>query len=139
MILSRNRLNALIIGACLLGYTWLFLNLTNETTFFSNDVNVCLFKQITTIPCPSCGSTRSVLSLFHGKIEQAFLLNPIGFIIFLIMTISPIWVIFDYLLKKDSFYTFYNKAERVLKQKRISIPLIALIVINWIWNIYKDI
>ncbi|PKQ63973.1 hypothetical protein BZG02_08145 [Labilibaculum filiforme] len=139
MIVSRNRLYALLIGACLVGYLWLFLNLTNESEFLSKEVNVCLFKKVTSIPCPSCGSTRSVLSLLHGKIEQAFLFNPIGFLLFLIMMVSPIWICIDYLLKKDSFYHFYKQAERIIKQKAVAVPLIGLVLLNWIWNIYKDI
>ncbi len=136
---SRNRLYMLLIGACLVGYLWLFINLNKETSIFPNEINVCLFKKISTIPCPSCGSTRSVLSLLHGRIEQAFLLNPIGFLLFLIMTASPIWICIDFLLKKDSFFIFYNKAEHILKQKLVAIPLMVLVLLNWIWNIYKDI
>ncbi|WP_372753299.1 DUF2752 domain-containing protein [Labilibaculum sp.] len=138
MIVSRNQLYALLMGACLVGYLWLFFNATNATSFSSNELSVCLFQQVTSIPCPSCGSTRSVLSLLHGKIEQAFLLNPVGIILFLILTISPIWIAFDCLLKKDSLFNCYKKSELILQKKFVALPLIVLVLLNWIWNIYKD-
>ena len=137
MITSRNRLYALLMSACLMGYLWLFFSLTNKSAFSSNGPTVCLFKKVTSIPCPSCGSTRSVLSLLHGEIEQAFLLNPIGIILFLILTISPIWIALDCLLKKDSLFNSYRKTEHILKQKLVAFPLIMLVLLNWIWNIYK--
>ena len=36
----------------------------------------CVFKAITGIPCPTCGSTRSVLLLSHGHLIAAFRMNP---------------------------------------------------------------
>lgn len=37
----------------------------------------CMFKRLTGIPCPTCGSTRAVLYLSHGDIATAFFMNPI--------------------------------------------------------------
>ena len=38
---------------------------------------LCWFRRISTIPCPSCGSTRGVLSLLEGDVLGAFLKNPL--------------------------------------------------------------
>ena len=40
----------------------------------------CLFKNVTGISCPSCGSTRMMLSLLAGKPLRAFLYNPMVFV-----------------------------------------------------------
>ena len=37
----------------------------------------CVFKGLTGIPCPTCGSTRSVVHLSHGDILSAFTMNPL--------------------------------------------------------------
>jgi hypothetical protein len=37
----------------------------------------CVFKGLTGIPCPTCGSTRSVAHLAHGDILSALAMNPL--------------------------------------------------------------
>jgi hypothetical protein len=36
----------------------------------------CAFRGLTGIPCPACGSTRSLVHLAHGDILSAALMNP---------------------------------------------------------------
>jgi hypothetical protein len=96
-----------------------------------------MIKNFAGFPCPSCGTTRAVQLLFKGDFTASILTNPFGIIVSSSMLFLPIWIVFDVLLKKQSFYTFYNKMESILKQKNIAIPLIILVVLNWIWNINK--
>jgi hypothetical protein len=37
----------------------------------------CVFKGITGFPCPTCGTTRSMLSLSQGDIATALAMNPL--------------------------------------------------------------
>lgn len=37
----------------------------------------CVFKGLTGIPCPTCGSTRALVHLSHVDIVPAFLMNPL--------------------------------------------------------------
>jgi len=37
----------------------------------------CPFRTVTGIPCPSCGTTRSLVHLAHGDIADSFILNPL--------------------------------------------------------------
>jgi len=37
----------------------------------------CPFRVVTGIPCPSCGSTRSLVHLAHGDIAGSLILNPL--------------------------------------------------------------
>lgn len=39
-------------------------------------LETCLLHRLTGHPCPTCGSTRVVLGLLHGRWFEAFLLNP---------------------------------------------------------------
>ena len=138
MSFSRNRLYGIILTACIAGYTWIYLSCLWGIKG-SHSVNMCFIKSITKIPCPSCGSTRSVLALINGRFLESLYLNPMGFLIAIIIFFAPIWIISDMVTKSSSFLMFYSKMERYLKKPAFSIPLILLVIINWIWNIKKGI
>lgn len=40
----------------------------------------CLFRWVTGHPCPTCGSTRLILQVLHGRFGMAFLENPLVFL-----------------------------------------------------------
>jgi hypothetical protein len=50
--------------------------------FYYGEFTLCLFKNITGLPCPGCGMTRAFLFLGHGKIHEAVILNPNSLLIF---------------------------------------------------------
>jgi hypothetical protein len=138
MTLNRNKLYSIIFIACLAGYIWLYFNITKNLTK-EKQFEVCFVKHLTNIPCPSCGATRSVLSLTNGNFIEAFNLNPIGYVIAIIMFIAPLWIITDVVMKSKTLFYFYEKVEMYLKKPKFAIPLIFLVLINWIWNIIKGI
>jgi hypothetical protein len=135
--LSRNKLYLILIISCTVGYVWLFYNYSKSAAELNSEGGVCIIKRVTDIPCPSCGATRSALSFLHGDFLSAIYWNPIGVLLICIMAISPFWVAYDYLTSKSSLLHFYLKVEEVFRQKKYAIPAIALILANWIWNIYK--
>lgn len=134
--MSRNKLYAILAAACAAGYTWLLLtyyrNVSNESDF-----GVCLFKRVTGIPCPSCGSTRSVISLIKGDFADALLWNPFGILIMIILIVFPFWIGYDLAFRKKSLYNFYFQSEQFIRRKWIAVAAIFLVLLNWIWNIYK--
>lgn len=119
--------------ACLAGYIWLYFGLNTN----NGPVHVCLIKHTTNVPCPSCGSTRSVVSLSKGNFKEAFMINPFGYIISFIMLIAPVWIVIDIAAKKKTLFEFYKRIELTLKKPQYTIPLILLVIFNWIWNIGK--
>jgi len=136
MSLSRRKLYTIIFIACIAGFIWLYLGITTNKTEM-NSVDVCLIKHVTNIPCPSCGSTRAIISLTKGKFIEAFMINPLGYVVAIIMLLAPLWIIVDLSTKNKTFIEFYNKIELKLKNPRYAIPLILLVIVNWIWNITK--
>lgn len=136
MTLDRNKLYSILFIACLAGYIWLYFSITKNITE-KKSVEVCLIKHVTNIPCPSCGSTRSVISLTKGDFIGALNSNPIGYLVAIVMLIAPIWIITDTIKKTKTLFDFYIKIEIYLKRPKIAIPLILLVIINWIWNIIK--
>lgn len=118
------------------GYAWIGFHLLAGT---GNSATLCLFKNLTAIPCPSCGVTRSVLMLIAGDVYGALLMNPLGFIAALALVAIPSWVITDAMTGKRTLAQAFLWTERKIKSKKgIYMPLVALALLNWGWNIIKE-
>ena len=132
--MTRNKLYSLLLIACLAGFIYLFYHIY---TLKSETFRVCIIKNVTGYPCPSCGTTRAVTLLLQGKITESILLNPFGILVAVIMTVFPFWVLTDIFLKKDTFFRWYKKTEATIRKPWLAVILILLVLLNWIWNIYK--
>lgn len=101
--------------------------------------DLCIFRHVTGIPCPSCGTTRSVVALLHGSIYEAMMLNPAGLPVALFMFSAPGWISYDLATGRKSLLDAYIKTEAVVRKPLIAAFLICLVLGNWIWNIQKGI
>jgi hypothetical protein len=54
-----------------------------------------------------------------------------------ILVLSPLWIIFDLVGQKDTLFQTFNRAELIMRRKWVAVPAILLVILNWIWNIYK--
>lgn len=132
--MTRNKLYLLLTIGCLAGYVLLLMH---PSEISSHGYQVCLIKQVTGLPCPSCGSTRSVFSIMEGHYGQALLINPLGFLVAFILFVTPLWMLRDVTLRSHSLYNFYLRVENHIRRRPLAIALTILIVINWVWNIEK--
>lgn len=133
---KRVRLYVMLSIACAAGYLWLFYMVSTSASVHGA-VGVCPIKHATGVPCPSCGSTRAVLSLLQGDFLDALYINPFGIIVAALMVIVPIWLIVDLVVQKPTLFDGYRRVETVVRKPSVAIPLVALVVVNWIWNITK--
>ncbi len=115
---------------------YLFLHMYFKHEIFSN-TNTCLFRKATSIPCPGCGTTRAIETLLSGNILKSIIINPYGIIVLTMIVFVPVWMSFDKIFSRNSFFHFYNKAEIYISKRSVMIPLILLGLINWAWNIIK--
>lgn len=76
--------------------------------------------------------------ILEGSFLKAIQTNPIGYVVFITLIICPIWLCYDVLFKKETVWIAYKKTENIIRNKKIAIPLIALILANWAWNICKS-
>ncbi len=94
----------------------------------------CPLRDLSGIPCPTCGGTHAAVALAHGRLAEAFTSSPLvagGLILFsvwvaagVIMTLVPAW-----------------RREMVLsdKEKRTARILAVLIVVSgWAWMILRS-
>lgn len=136
-MISNRRIISIIISACFAGWLWILFNKFLQAQIGNQEIHACLFKLMTGIPCPACGSTRSVLCLLNGQFTEAFFINPLGFILLPGMTLLPLWIVRDLVMRRNSFQQIYRKAEFLLQKRMIGIPAITLVIVNWAWNFFK--
>jgi hypothetical protein len=133
--MKKHRLYTILGIACAVGYSWLFL--ASRLLESNIGIHLCFIKTVFGIPCPTCGSTRAVLLLTRGDLIGSLLLNPIGLILSIIMVVTPFWLAYDLLTRKDTLFIAYQQFERTVRVKWVAVILIALVAANWIWNFYK--
>jgi hypothetical protein len=73
------------------GAVYLFLFEPGRSGFFP----VCMFRLLTGLTCPGCGTTRALHEIVHGHFLTAFMLNPLlliasPFLLFAFMRYSVI-------------------------------------------------
>lgn len=121
--------------ACMVGYAWLARSLMVNNPRHMPEV--CVIKKVSSIPCPSCGTTRSMMLLSKGELNEAFLMNPFGYILAVIMLALPLWILVDVLRRRESFFRVYRRAEAFIARPQNIAILVLLVASNWIWNIMK--
>lgn len=136
---KTQRIYVFLSIVCILGLTWILYALMTIDSNESQHINFCFFKQLTSIPCPSCGSTRAVVCLLHGDITQSLLLNPFGIISMSLFSTIMLLLTYDVLFKEQKLIAIYKATEKTLNKRPIAIGLIILVLSNWIWNIYKGV
>jgi len=130
---SDRRISIIIISACIAGWLWLLFNKFLLAQIGNPEIHTCVFKLVTGIPCPACGSTRSVLCILDGHFLEAFYCNPLGYVILPSLIVLPLWILKD----RKSFQQMYQQTEVLLRKRRIAIPAITLLILNWAWNFIK--
>ncbi|MBC7524095.1 MAG: DUF2752 domain-containing protein [Flavobacterium sp.] len=133
--MTRNKLYFVLLFASFIGFLYLFYTIQYSSNM---SFNGCLIKKITGFPCPSCGTTRAVILIWQGQFLNSIYLNPFGIFVFIIMTLFPFWIFYDILFRKKTLFNSYIKTETIFKTKWIALLLIVLVLLNWIWNIKKE-
>ncbi len=135
--MTKRKLYTILAGLSLAGYIWIGWNFIEGLEHFAVP-SVCLFKEVTGLPCPSCGTTRSLLLLMHGQFRESFMMNPFGMMLAFAIVVIPLWIMADVFSDGDSFYRRYTRMERLFTHNKLLAACAAAIVaLNWFWNISK--
>ena len=135
--MPKRNLYGFLFALSLAGYGWLVWNVI-EGSRHSLLPSVCLFKEVTGLPCPSCGTTRSLLLLMNGEFRASLMMNPFGFLLAAAVVVIPLWITSDVLRRSDSFYRCYLRTEQLLlRNKPLALCSAAIVALNWCWNIAK--
>src|SRR5512135_720360 len=91
----------------------------------------CAFKGLSGIPCPTCGSTRSLVHLSHGDIASALAMNAVVALVIVFAVFfffySLITLIFD--IRRIGFAL----TER--EKNTVRITAVVLLLSQWGWLI----
>ncbi|MCX6243106.1 MAG: DUF2752 domain-containing protein [Bacteroidetes bacterium] len=134
--MSRKKIHLFILLFAFAACSWILLN----NYLIKADkplVNVCLFRMVTGIPCPSCGTTHALISIVRGNFRTAFYENILGFPAAVMLLVFPVWIICDLLFKRESFYRFYRNVESFLRKRWVAWTALGLLLLIWGWNLYR--
>lgn len=102
----------------------------------------CIFKQLTGLPCPGCGSTRAFVHLLHGDIKQAMWYNPLAIILLVVfmavLVASIVERVLHHRTPRHPNSVFNRLFGRRLPSWVIAVAAL-LTVANWTWNLAKGI
>ena len=126
---------SLIFVTLLFAYGWLGYNMYFDTLHDHDTFTVCLFKNLSGMPCPSCGSTRAILLLLEGNLLDSVKMNPLGIPMIAALLLFPFWVVFDLVMDRSSLINTFHQLEESLKKKYISYPAIGAVLLLWSWKI----
>jgi len=92
----------------------------------------CAFKGFTGMPCPACGSTRSIVHLAHGEFFSSLAMNPLA-------SIGSIGIVFFFLysvltLAFDKPRLGIGLTEREKNAVRVGVAL--LVLANWSYLVF---
>jgi hypothetical protein len=87
----------------------------------------CVFRALTGIPCPTCGTTRAATALLDGRLVEALAANPLataaGLTFIVGAPFAALWAILGWPVP-----VFPPKASRWLR-----LGILILIVTNWLY------
>lgn len=114
------------------GVAWLMLS---ATPAISGHI-LCPFRKITSLPCPSCGSTTSVSLMMSGQWQSAFYANPLGYVIAIVMIGATFWLTVDIATGRRGLYnTYYTIEDRLRRRPLLLFIILSPVIAIWIWKL----
>lgn len=120
---GRRHLGPIGLGAAFLLLVGLAVIL--ESRLNAGPLILCMFRAWTGLPCPSCGTTRMVLAMLQGRPVEAFLWNPLMWL----LIASAFAVLLVRVLTGRRYVWITSPARRHLTV----VLLILAVLANWIY------
>lgn len=93
----------------------------------------CILRQVTGIPCPTCGGLHAIEALKSGHPLDALWFNPL-----LVMTLAAALLYMPYAL--GVLYTNFPRLQpptSIASERRLHRGLLLLLGLNWLWIIFR--
>ena len=91
----------------------------------------CAFKGFTGMPCPTCGSTRSVVHLAHGELSASVAANPLISFCFCAAVLYCLFSIITLSMRVPRPGIVLSEREKNL----LRAGAVMIVLINWIYLI----
>ena len=95
----------------------------------------CAFHAITGCPCPTCGATRCLLALLHGRTAEALAWNPLLFTALAVLALFNLYAVAVLLARLPRLRLSLHPPD--LRFLRIACAL--LLAANWAYEIHHGV
>lgn len=100
----------------------------------TSKVPICLWKRLFGVACPGCGMLRGISAWICGRFGEALSYNYLALPILLVVCFVWIGMIYDQI---KSGIPFYRHMHALPVKRWMVIPLLVVVLINWMSNIYR--
>ncbi|HOC88713.1 MAG TPA: DUF2752 domain-containing protein [bacterium] len=90
----------------------------------------CLFREWTTLPCPSCGATHAGIALSHARLWSALRINPLFTLFYLGMVLAAANALAGLLFGRNLALSWTLSGRR-----RLLFTLLIALLLNWAYLI----
>ena len=91
----------------------------------------CAFRQLSGMPCPTCGSTHALLHLAQGEVMPALFFNPLFTLTMIFLLAAFVCSIVAAALKLRRLNFFSSKKERFV----LKTAAVMLVILQWVYLI----
>jgi hypothetical protein len=131
---SLNSKHIIYTGLVVTGMIWLTLNLAMR----SQVPSVCLTKNMTGLPCPTCGVTDSMVLLLSGDVRGSFGANAAGPFMLLLIITAGIGILRYIVIDRRSIPEVITVMESYVLRKRTVLHLLGIaLFFNWLFMLYR--
>ena len=93
----------------------------------------CIFKDLTGVPCPTCGATRSVVHLARGEFFASFGMNPLVSLCLVIAALAFFYSLITLCVGIPRIGVILSDREKNIVRS----GTVALILANWCYLIFS--
>ena len=111
----------------LVAIAWLLTRAAStRTSGFEDGPVLCPWRLLTGYPCPGCGGIRAMGAISTGQFEQAWLLNPVAF---LVSGVALVWA-----FRITPLIKFAQKASIKFRSQAFAIQVITMALLYaFVW------
>ena len=91
-------------------------------------IDLCVFHQLTGLPCPFCGLTRAFCHALHGHWAQSLGYHPAGILLAVAVSGRAIWLALDAMYGRSLQAAWYRRAVRVLVPAGAAVSLLGWMI-----------
>ncbi len=135
--ISRTRFYGVLLVMLAASYAWIGYNGIVRAQG-AEGISICIVRNVTGVPCPGCGTTRSVMHVLHGDMQDALMSNPLGLLAVAALSVLPLWIAVDLVRGRASLMHAYEMLNQQLARRAVLVVIVVLVICLWTWNIYNQ-
>jgi len=95
----------------------------------------CAFHAVTGCPCPTCGATRCVAALVHGRVGEALGWNPLVFACLAALAVVNVYAATVLMTGRPRARVSLS----ALEGRIVRVGCVCLLGANWLWVLHRGV